>query len=98
MREGSLAKAKYWSDHIEAAGIYPGSVSAYCRAHGLEVSSFYWWRRKLRARPPKCSPPSFLPVVVRDTNALTRQPMPASKLPDARWVAEVMLHLARGLA
>lgn len=82
-------REKIWREHIERAGRFPGSIEAYCRSQGIEASSFYNWKRKLKSQL------SFLPVVIAEGARVEKQ---ASSLPEARWVSEVMVHLIRGLS
>jgi hypothetical protein len=52
-----------------------------------------YWRAKLRAEgagPRSRSLPEFIEAIVE------REPAAARALPDPRWVAEVLMHLASG--
>jgi hypothetical protein len=88
-------RAKFWQQHIDAAKSFPGSAQHYCDVRELKVASFYQWRKRLsKYQLPKKS--AFLPVIVAQVEQPDRTPEIA--LPNAQWVAEVMLHLIRGLA
>lgn len=88
-------RAKFWQQHVETAKSFAGTVQQYCDEHELEPSSFYQWRKRLVGTTQTPRRSAFLPVVV--SNPGQSQPSQAS-LPNAQWVAEVMLHLIRGLA
>jgi transposase-like protein len=80
---------------MEAAKSFPGSVQKYCDTHEIQASSFYNWRKRLlEAR--NFEKAKFLPVVISEAKQPAEHPQRA--LPNAQWVAEVMLHLIRGLA
>jgi transposase-like protein len=60
-------KERFWRGEIEAQARNGGSVRAYCRAHRLRESTFYFWRRELARRRPA----AFVPVTVADETAET---------------------------
>lgn len=97
MNKHKEEKIQFWQGHFAAVETFQGSVKAYCKSQGLQLSTFYSWRKKLfcRSKPEKCS--SFLPVIVRPPLTVKKEDR-ISALPDAQWVAEVMVHLLRGLA
>lgn len=84
-------QAEVWKRHIEAAKAFAGSARAYCRHVELAPSSFYLWRRKLSegsARVKAVSP--FLPIVV------SKPPEAQGRaLPDAAWIAKVLIEVVR---
>lgn len=52
-----------WAAHIEAAEKFSGSISAYCKQHGLSPSRFYQKRKELRQAPVK--PKAFASIKVK---------------------------------
>jgi transposase-like protein len=89
-------RAKFWQQHVEATKSFPGSIQKYCEQHELDPSSLYQWRKRFSGATQVKTKSEFLPVVV---SSPARAELPAmSPLPNAQWVAEVMLHLIRGLA
>lgn len=96
MNKVPTERAKFWQQHVEAAKSFTGSVQQYCDTHELEPSSFYQWRKRLAAATQNPSRLDFLPVVVSNPGQSGR-PSEAT-LPNAQWVAEVMVHLIRRLA
>lgn len=46
----SLAKERFWRDHVARQAAEGISVRAYCRRHALKDPSFYAWRRELAKR------------------------------------------------
>ncbi|HEY8269353.1 MAG TPA: hypothetical protein VIG33_00570, partial [Pseudobdellovibrionaceae bacterium] len=72
------------------------SKRAFCKIHGLSMSTFQYWQRKLNQAKKRevevLKPSPFIKVDVEP------QALPASRnRPDARWVAELILHLQEGL-
>jgi hypothetical protein len=81
------SRSEYWRKQLREAEVFPGTASAFCRARGLNVSAFYVWRRRMRSegRQPTLSS-AFVPVeVVREDRR--------AGLPDAKWLAEFIVHL-----
>jgi len=46
-------KAQRWERIIHEAARSGMSIIEFCRQRGLRKSQFYWWQRRLKARPPK---------------------------------------------
>lgn len=87
--------SEFWSNHISQAYSHSDGVQAYCQTNDLCVQTFYSWKRRLRANSPKrvsVTTNPFLPVKV-ESPTTTKM----SGLPDAKWVAEFILHLQTGL-
>ena len=100
---------KVWQEHLLQAEKHPKSQLAYCRDAGIEPRKLYATRERMKARikayrsqKRKDVKPHFLPVTVSPPPLAA----PASRvqfgsahmgLPPAQWVAEVLLHLVRGL-
>ena len=93
MQEVHQSKSEIWRRHIELAEGFPGSAREYCERHALQVQSFYQWRKKLFGLS-KSKRRSFVPVVV---SRLEAESLPNADLPDARWTAEFVGYLLRGL-
>lgn len=86
-------KTEHWRKRIEASESFAGSEREYCDSQGLSLATFRYWKSKLRVELPA--------GLVMPTSPFVRveieRPRPQSKLPDAKWVAEVLMHLSRGL-
>ncbi len=103
MKKLNQVKIEYWRNHLEQSKIYPEGIQAYCKANKLAISNYYKWRQRLLdLRPPKIklkklkSP--FLPVTVSCATEFEIQSYPQTKkLPDSRWVAEIITNVIRGL-
>ena len=96
MNKVPTERAKFWQQHVEAAKSFSGSVQQYCDEHDLDPSSLYQWRKRFSGTNQNPSKSEFLPVVVSRPEQSERPSQ--AILPNAQWVAEVMLHLIRGLA
>jgi hypothetical protein len=98
--EQKLDQSNYWKQHILKADVFSGSDYQYCLEQGLKKSTFYAWRERLKPRLPKIKHPSnkqaFLPIEV--TRELPRRILAGRKeeLPDAGWLAELILSLING--
>ena len=89
-------RSGFWQQHVDAAKSFPGSAQQYCDEHELESTSFYQWRKKLSGSAQSSKKSDFLPVVVTKPERAERPS--EAMLPNAQWVAEVMVCLIRGLA
>ena len=58
-------KERFWRGEIEGQARSGVSVRAYCRAHRLQETTFYRWRRELARRQPA----AFVPVTVAGETA-----------------------------
>lgn len=111
MDSNQQSKLEFWREHVAGAEKFPAGVSAYCTEQGLKISTYYGWRKLVKPsgsapKRPKSLKPKvtkkiqspFLPVAVAagavEIESRVTSPL---KLPEARWVAEVMLYLMRGL-
>lgn len=97
MRATNQYKIKFWTEHLAAAASYSKGIGAYCSEHGLSVTMYYKWKVKLaQVKPTKM--PAFLPIAVSTPTEFRKANTKFHELPEARWVADVMLHLIRGLS
>lgn len=46
--ENVMEKGKFWEEHIRAQGASGLSIAKYCTKHGISVSSYGYWREKLK--------------------------------------------------
>lgn len=102
--ENRSRNAEQWRRHIERADASSEPLSAYCRSEGLSLPSMNYWRKKLReerqrlptvisnARPAS----AFIPIEVTSSLGTTTLTSRNPILPDARWVADLILHLSSG--
>ena len=103
MKELNQDKIEYWRNHIEQSKKYPEGIQAYCKANKLAPSNYYKWRQKLLNLPPskitlKKPKSPFFPVTVSCATEFEIQSYPQTKkLPDTRWVAEIITNVIRGL-
>lgn len=102
MKELNQDKIKYWRNHLEQSKKYPEGIQAYCKANTLATSNYYKWRQRLLNLPPakiilrKPKSP-FLPVTVASNEIEIQNPTQTKKLPDSRWVSEIITNVIRGL-
>jgi len=100
MGREDTSKIEYWKKHITAGESHPKGLSAYFREQGLNSSSFYLWRHRIKGEAEKTNNkpgkkkarekiPLFLPVL----EAMPKYPeqQRCSRLPDAKWLAEIIL-------
>ena len=97
MKTPSKEKSEFWREHILKSDQHPEGTQAYCKLNNLPDSTFYKWRIKIFGKIKKVKSP-FLPVVI-SAPELRQQVYPQkNNLPDARWVAEIITQVIRGLA
>ena len=103
MKELNQDKIEYWRNHLEQSKKYPEGIQAYCKANKLAISNYYKWRQRLLNLPPskiileKTKSP-FLPVTISSATEFEIQSYPQTKkIPDSRWVAEIITNVIRGL-
>lgn len=100
---------EFWKCHAANAKLHPISIIAYCKENNLRFSTYYRWSKKVQnlntdtklTKPqikPKKAPSVFLPVEVASKEIKFENHFIKSSLPDAKWVAEVILYLTRGLS
>ena len=80
-------RAQFWRHHISRRRALNSRVTQYCRAEGLSPFTFRYWEKKLGggSRPL----PAFVPVEVVPVLPTAKETL----LPDAKWLAEFILHL-----
>jgi hypothetical protein len=96
MKRSRQERTRFWQQHVDAAKLFAGSAQKYCDEQEIESSSFYHWRKILSGSTQSSSRSDFLPVIVSKPERAEQSS--EANLPNAQWVAEVMLHLIRGLA
>jgi hypothetical protein len=85
-----------WAQHVKQAGTHKEGLAAYCRETGISRAAIHYWLRKLEKKSFVATTrtrPAFIPVQVLATAEVVRP----QQLPDAKWVAEVLLYLSAGL-
>lgn len=103
-----LENERAWREHVARLKEYRGTVSAYCRDHGISRFTLTYWRKKSKAErtPSVARLPSvraearsaFVPVeVIAEPVGRPRVTSPMG-LPDPRWLAELVMHLQLSMA
>lgn len=65
-----LKRERVWRRHIAGQQRSGQTVRAYCEAHRLRETSFYFWRTEIAKRDAEAkAAPAFVPVAVIDTPA-----------------------------
>lgn len=93
---------EFWRRQLEDFKKYSGSQNQFCRERGYCPHLLHYWRKKLSGQPRR-QPPGlqtispFIPVTVERVAHLPKSE-PSASLPNAKWLAELILHLQeRGL-
>lgn len=100
---------EFWRKHVDQSANHPVSKVEYCKENDLRFSTFFRWSKRFKdelsvqkKRKPiinsKKERAVFLPVQITPEKISSKEYSIPSHLPDARWVAEVMLHLVRGIS
>lgn len=82
---------------MERSRVRSGSLEGFCKAEGVSPSAFGYWQQKLRSqsvprkRTSELSP--FAKVEILEQASYPTR----SSVPNAKWVAEIILHLHRGM-
>ena len=93
-----IERAKFWQEHVTKSE-EGGSLAVYCQQQRISIPALKYWRRKLGAKPRygkrvlARERSAFIPVQL--TTNLSAPPQ-TLKLPEAKWVAELILHLGAG--
>lgn len=87
---------KQWQEHVRLASEHEDGVTSYCRTAGISVKGLGYWRKKFE-RKPRTNPhqrSAFIPVqVLASEDAVSSL---GRERPDAKWVADIILHLSAG--
>ena len=82
-------KESFWRSELTLLEKYSGSSSEFCRERGLSLYRLKYWQRRLGESE------SGKAVAVSPFIAVAVGTVAAPSLPDARWVARIVLHLHR---
>lgn len=94
-----IEKERIWKALVEKSRHRSGSVEKFCQAEGVSPSAFGYWQHKL-SRPGKFHlPPNKSTTGLSAFNRVEILEPQSSRLgpPSAKWVAEIVLHLHRGM-
>ncbi len=83
---------EYWRDHVERSKTFAGTLKEYCQANNLSKSNLNRYRRRFGAvnrRKRSAFAKVNLPLTSTETVATSL----AGRLPDPRWVAELLMAL-----
>jgi hypothetical protein len=78
-----------WRARVERASRRKGTILEFCADEGVSREALRYWQRKLDRQPQR------LPTMSPFISVEVLEPAPR-RLPDARWVAELILHLQAG--
>lgn len=80
--------SEYWREQVRLSEAFDGTAAEFCRQNNVNPASFYIWRKKLKNSGCRG-------VIVKSPFvAVEVIPNPRRPLPDAKWVAELIHHLA----
>jgi transposase-like protein len=88
-------KQRVWSAHVQAWQSSGDTQAAYCRAHGLSLASFGYWRRKLagHAQPAPALLPIRVAPAVQEASVQVRLPggiVLGVAAADPAWLANLL--------
>lgn len=101
-RKSNPSKQDFWKKHLEAQPASGMSIKAYCREHGLNFSSWCYWRKRFSGVSTQTSEGQgpFIPIVMPDfsSNVIRLRvglsvhlEIPATVSPE--WVARLVTQL-----
>lgn len=90
-------KVIFWRKHLDLANQYPDGIQKYCEANGLASQTFYKWKLRLQSQVVK-NPPAKRLIKNPFAEVEVCQPefVREHALPDAKWLAQFILHLTEG--
>ncbi len=95
--QSNTDRRRYWEDQVRRSKAHRGSLASYCRQAGIPVSALSYWRKKLAREPGRIdqgkSP--FIAVQLGEAAAVPVH-TGAPRLPDPKWVAQLILQLGQG--
>lgn len=85
-----------WQSVLAKSKLYPGSIPEFCRQEGVSIYTFRYWHRKLNQDNEQklIGTSAFARVQIQTSLADSNH---HQDLPDPRWIAEILLHLQRGM-
>ena len=93
-------RVRYWSEVMSRAAQYSGSDYLFCTSECITKSPFYNWKKKLSKGESPAStlvPAPFTEVEVTSSKVDNDLKLSSQGVIDARWVADLILHLHGGL-
>jgi hypothetical protein len=88
-------KERYWRAQMAAADRFPGSQQEFCKSQGLSLNTFQYWRKKFNRSRESHQTQARKPSPFAEVEVI-RPIHPPQRLPDAKWVAELVWHLHGG--
>ncbi len=80
--------SEYWREQVRLSEAFDGTAAEFCRQNNINSTSFYIWRKKLKDRVTRGA------MVKSPFIAVEVIPDPRRFLPDPKWVADLIRHLA----
>ena len=105
MQQGLTSKQQYWTEQLQKADAFNGSVADYAKSQGLKVQDFYRWRHFFNQQciTEQTTNTIFTQVVSTTTASAPSVTLSSGdmqlhfgRLPDPRWLAQ-FLALSRSL-
>lgn len=94
------SNASKWRDRVERAARHQGELREFCRAEGISLATLRYWQRKPAVAGPATSS-DLIPTTARSpflgVEVFADVGSQPTRLPDARWVADLIVHLQRGV-
>ena len=103
MQHNFAPRHQFWSDKLQEAEQFDGSLAEYARRHNIPVKKLYQWRSTLRSKTTSVTQETRFTRVVSNSSggvaALTLV-LPDAKLqftnlPDPQWLAELLSNGSR---
>lgn len=94
--------AELWEARFERAVDRSGSLKDFCKAEGVTLSLYCYWKNKLSRKAAALTRPET--AVMKNSSSgfdrvqVLEPPSSRSQTLSAKWVAELILHLHKGIA
>ena len=92
----NLEKEKIWRAHMAKAAAFDGSNRSYCKSASISLNTFQYWRSKFAFSKEVGQAKSAARSAFARAEIVNAMPEPfrLSRLPDPKWMAELILHLS----
>lgn len=90
-------KVAFWRQHIALASKHPEGIQRYCDVNGLTSQTFYNWKFRLNARPKNKVAELTFTTPFAEVQVCRPEVLRKQDLPDAKSLAEFVLHLSKAV-
>ena len=98
MQHNLAPRHQFWSDKLQEAEQFDGSLAEFARQHNIPAKKVYQWRSTLRSTTTSVTQETRFAQVVSNSSGgaaaltivLPNAKLQLSSLPDPKWLAELL--------